>query len=91
MVTSGMTFAVHYGCTTASSRSRYHQGDLINDFGGLHIVDRQNRDQPVIYVAVATWIPSCNMYQLQNHSDDEDIDKTVLRGTNRTKQIFEPG
>nr|CAH7717800.1 unnamed protein product [Callosobruchus chinensis] len=89
MVTSGMTFAVHHGCTSASSQSRRcYQSGLINDFGELRIVDRQSRNQPVIYVAVATWIPSCNMYQLQNRDDHEDIDTNAL---GETKQIFEPG
>nr|CAI5853658.1 unnamed protein product [Callosobruchus analis] len=76
MVTSGMTFAVHHGCTSSQTR-RCYQTDLIDDFGGLRMVDRSH---PVMYVAVATWIPTCNIEDTETE-DPENAAETDVDGS----------
>lgn len=55
MVTSGMSCAFHY--ELYSTRS---QNSVLHDFSNMTADDEG--EQPVLYVAVASWIPKCNMY-----------------------------
>jgi hypothetical protein len=54
MATSGMSYAVHYDL---SGRG---QDSLLQDFSHMRI--EAGREPPVLYVAMASWIPKCNMY-----------------------------
>ncbi|KAJ8968928.1 hypothetical protein NQ314_002020 [Rhamnusium bicolor] len=64
MVTSGMSYAVHY--ELGGGRG---QNSVLQDFSKMRI--EAHREQPVLYVAMATWIPKCNMYH-QNNSEPVD-------------------
>lgn len=55
MVTSGMSCAFHYELYSTRSHNA-----VLHDFSGMKIDN--DSDRPVLYVAVATWIPKCNMY-----------------------------
>lgn len=55
MVTSGMSCAFHY-----ELYSTRKPNPLLHDFSRMRM-DNES-DRPVLYVAVATWIPKCNMY-----------------------------
>lgn len=55
MVTSEMSCAFHYELYSTRTRNT-----VLHDFSSLNI-DNEG-DRPVLYVAVATWIPKCNMY-----------------------------
>ena len=50
MATSGMSYAVHYDLSDA----------ILQDFSRMRI--ETVPEPPVLYVAMATWIPKCNMY-----------------------------
>lgn len=49
-----MSYAVHYDL---SGRG---QDSLLQDFSHMRI--EAGREPPVLYVAMASWIPKCNMY-----------------------------
>ncbi|KAJ8976326.1 hypothetical protein NQ317_010093 [Molorchus minor] len=65
MVTSGMSYAVHY------ELAGRNQDSVLQDFSRMRL--ETHREQPVLYVAMATWIPKCNMYH-QNNSELECVD-----------------
>ncbi|KAJ8921796.1 hypothetical protein NQ315_008425 [Exocentrus adspersus] len=74
MATSGMSYAVHYELS-------HNSDSVLQDFSRMRI--EAHREQPVLYVAMATWIPKCNMYH-QNNSPPESQD--IKNSPDVTKQ-----
>lgn len=60
MVTSGVSYATHYEFMCSNP-----QDGLLQDFSRLRLNSIQ--EQPVLYVAMATWVPKCNMYHLNKY------------------------
>ncbi|KAJ8936222.1 hypothetical protein NQ318_009355 [Aromia moschata] len=90
MVTSGMSYAVHY------ELGGHGQDSVLQEFSRMRL--EAHREQPVLYVAMATWIPKCNMYHQNNVQDpsspvehlqiiQENVCETIEEAKGNTTEI----
>ncbi|XP_076250403.1 chromatin assembly factor 1 subunit A-A-like isoform X1 [Rhynchophorus ferrugineus] len=68
-----VSYAVHYELNRT-----HHQETILSDFGSMRL-DMTKEQPQVLYVAMATWIPKCNMVTYQSHQqqiNSEDVSIT---------------
>lgn len=68
MVTSRISYSLH--CDIGHMKERVVP---IHELSRLHV--DHNTDMPTLYVAMATWIPKCNMYKYVRTEGKNDIER----------------
>ncbi|KAI4460323.1 chromatin assembly factor 1 subunit a caf-1 subunit a [Holotrichia oblita] len=82
MMSSRISYSMHYDLTHAQERVLAP----LQELSRLRI-DTREPNMPVLYVAMATWIPKCNMYHHNSNNNSEP--EAVENGENETIETSE--